>query len=144
MAGEDDYVQFSRKAAQRITNAVRRIEKQPYNFRTPSQRPTVIVTGFVEGITVTQITAFNTNINSYGEGWVQPYISKFNSNTNTFMSVADNTYGSGQNSNTNTNTNTANAVLCLNWSVNSNTVNANTHVGMCWRNGAFALAWIDC
>lgn len=136
----DRPIAFGLTAANRIKAVVRRVEAGPYPVdRIKSKYP--IIGGsalqYVEGLVVNSITACNST--RYGQGTVQPYQPSFNTNTNSYAFVADNSFSNGN----------TNSVICLNFSDNSGTVNANTHVGMMQRNTAngsliFELIWRDC
>jgi hypothetical protein len=123
---------FSRRAAQRITAAVRRIEKQTYNFRLPSQRPTVAMVPYIECITSGALPAFNTSTNSPGVGTAQPYIPIWNPNTNSYLPTLDPSLG----------TNGATTVKILNFHVGAS-LSGGTRIGAMLRNGNYQLTWMD-
>ncbi len=141
MPPTDKPVMFGPKPAQRISDAVKRIEAQPYYFPSqPNVYPRLSGTSLqvVEGIVTNTITAFNSNTNTYGQGYVQPYQPGFNSNTNSYHLISDSSFNGNSTS------------LCLNFYVNNGAaINTNTHVYMCQRStnaGAliFELVGADC
>jgi hypothetical protein len=124
----DKSISFGEKAANRIKEAVIRVERDPYNFGGGTQRATVWNPGTIEGVLTSNLNACSGN--TYGQGTFQPYIPTYNANTNSYAGAPDAAYTNG--------------AVILNWSQNSNTVNSGTHVGASWRNGVFVLAWLDC
>jgi hypothetical protein len=126
----DKSISFGQKAADRIKNAVIRVERNPYDYGGGAQRATLWNPGTIEGILTSNLPACNGN--TYGSGTFQPFFPVFNSNTNTFVAAPDTSFGN------------TNAAVILNWSQNSNTINSGTHVGAAWRNGSLVLAWADC
>jgi hypothetical protein len=66
--------------------------------------------------------------NTYGTGQVTVMISS--SNNGTFQAIPNPSYNGPQ--------------TCLNWSQNSGTINANTHVSVYYNNGNLELNWADC
>jgi hypothetical protein len=66
--------------------------------------------------------------NTYGTGQVTVMISS--NNNGSFTAIPNPSYNGPQ--------------LCLNWSQNSGTISANTHVSVYWNNGNLELNWADC
>jgi hypothetical protein len=137
----DKPVMFGPKAAQRIKDAVIRVERMPYpTDRQVSAYPRISGSGpqVIEGIITSTITAANTNTNTYGQGMVQPYVPTLNTNTNSYQWTIDPSF------------NSSGASTCINWYANNgNAINTNTHVVMFQRNTAngafiFEVLGADC
>jgi hypothetical protein len=128
-------IAFGRAAAKRIRDAVIKSERAVHPVKQPFSRFPVIsgtAVQIMEGIVTNSITAFNSNTNTYGSGQVQILAPSFNSNTNSYQAV-----------------NSGSPVTVYNFSVNSGTVNANTHVSFFQRQTLNAsmineLNWADC
>lgn len=127
---------FGKKAAERIKDAVIRIERMTYPSTAPGSKYPIISGSpaqIVDGIVTNSISPYNTNSGIYGSGSVQVVVPTLNTNTNsTYHPV-----------------NSGSPVTCINWSVNSGTINTNTHVFMIQTqagNGSlvYQLNWTDC
>ncbi len=136
----DDSVRFGPIAAGQIKAVVRRVMGETYPTNGQNQRYPIMGaagSGMYEAILSTTLPPFNSSTNTYGQGNAVIYCPTLNGNTNTYTASKDLSY------------NNANGVVVLNFSVNSGTLNANTHIGIFSRyatNGGliFELAWADC
>lgn len=97
--------------------------KNPYR---PGWNP-----GGMEGVVVNGITAATVANNgqiTYGSGSAMIVI-PVTANNGAIVAQNDSAYG---------------VQKIINFSVNSNTVATNTHIGVVWRNGFLSLDWLDC
>ena len=135
-----EIIVFGPKAAERTKEAVKKVETMVFPYQRPTSRYPIIsgaALQIVEGLVTSAITPFNSNTNTYGLGSVAVYRPTINANSGAIQSVLDTSFN-------------ANGIVnCYNWSVNSGTINTNTHVWMYQRNTAnasliFELIGADC
>jgi len=119
----DRPIVFGAKAVERITTAVKRIEKMPYpSDQFMAQRATLWLP-VTEGIVTTAITACSTL--TYGTGAVQPYI-----DNGMGTAIADPGF--------------PNPVTVLNFLTGTGTIAIGKHVYIFWRNNGWRLLTGDC